>query len=260
MPLAEINGAKVAFDDTGSGETALVFSHGFLMDRSMFAPQIDALTDAFRCISWDERGHGETESDGPFTYWDSAEDLLELLDHLGIERAFLAGMSQGGFVSLRASILKPDRVAGLILIDTQAGPEEPNAVPLYESLFEDWRTNGPTEPVARSVAQIIIGDGPEAQPWIDKWLARDPRLVSEPFHALVEREDIHDRLSEIHAPAIVIHGSQDAAIPIDKAERLCEGLPNCEGVHVIDGGTHASNVTHPEEATTLIRDFLERNS
>jgi 3-oxoadipate enol-lactonase len=260
MPTIEINEARIAFDDTGGSGPAVVFSHGFLMDRSMFAPQIAALSDAFRCISWDERGHGDTRSDGSFSYWDSAEDLLGLLDHLGIESAFLVGMSQGGFLSLRGAILKPDRVLGLALIDTQAGAEEPNAVPLYESLFEDWRTNGPSEAVARSVAQIIIGDGPEAAPWIEKWLARDPNLVYEPFQALVGREDIHDRLNEIEAPAIVIHGSQDAAIPVSKAERLCEGIRRCEGVKVIDGGTHASNVTHPDEATSIIRDFLERHS
>ena len=84
-------------------------------------------------ITWDERGFGDTEYDGePFTYWDSAADCLGLLDHLGIDRAVVGGMSQGGFVSLRAALTAPERVRGLILIDTQAGQRGrrgPPAVP-----------------------------------------------------------------------------------------------------------------------------------
>jgi pimeloyl-ACP methyl ester carboxylesterase len=260
MPVAEINDATIAYADTGGEGTAVVFSHGFLMDRSMFDAQVAALSERYRCVAWDQRGHGDTESEGPFTFWDSATDLLGLLGHLNIESAILVGMSQGGFLSQRAALLKPESVLGLVLIDTQAGPEEPNTIPLYEALFEDWLTNGPTAPVAQSVAQIIIGDGPEAQPWIEKWLARDPKAVTEPFKALIGREDIHDRLGEIACPALVIHGSIDAAITIDKAQRLCDGLANCDGLEVIEGGSHASNVTHPEAATAIIRGFLDRHS
>ena len=110
----------------------MILSHGFLMDREMFVHQVDALAGEFRVITWDERGFGETESDGkPFTYWDSAKDCLGLLDHLDIDRAVLGGMSQGGFLSLRAALLAPERVRALVLIDTQAGVEDPERLPAY---------------------------------------------------------------------------------------------------------------------------------
>jgi pimeloyl-ACP methyl ester carboxylesterase len=64
----------------------------------------------------------------PFTYWDSANDLAALLQNLGVERAVLVGMSQGGYLSLRAALAHPDLVQGLILIDTQAGTENPDLV------------------------------------------------------------------------------------------------------------------------------------
>src|SRR6202050_918870 len=126
MPFAKVNGQRIRFDDSGGSAPPVILSHGFLMDREMFAPQVQALAPDFRVITWDERGFGETEFDGePFSYWDSAADCLGLLAHLGVDRAVLGGMSQGGFLSLRAALLAPERVRALVLMDTQAGHEEP---------------------------------------------------------------------------------------------------------------------------------------
>src|SRR4051812_23926608 len=109
MPYAEVNGQRIRYEDTGGEGPAVILAHGFLMDREMFAPQLDALSPEFRAVAWDERGFGETEFDGkPFTYWDSAKDLLGLMDALGIDSAVVGGMSQGGFVSLRAALLAPE--------------------------------------------------------------------------------------------------------------------------------------------------------
>ncbi len=150
MPNAAVNGTEISYADTGGDGPAVVLSHGILMDQSMFAPQVQALAPEFRVITWDQRGHGRdqrghggTPAHGPFSYWDSARDLLGLLDHVGVERAVLGGMSQGGFVSLRAALLAPDRVRGLILIDTQAGQEDPAVAGAYEQLHAVWREQGP---------------------------------------------------------------------------------------------------------------------
>ena len=139
MAFAEVNGQRIRFEDSGGDGPAVILSHGFLMDREMFAPQVDALASAFRVITWDERGFGETQFDGrPFTYWDSARDCLALLDHLQIDRAVLGGMSQGGFLSMRAALLAPERVAALVLIDSQAGVEDPERLPAYRQMQEIW--------------------------------------------------------------------------------------------------------------------------
>ena len=84
MPFADVNGQHLYFEDSGGDGAAVIFSHGFLMDHEMFEPQVAALAPEFRCITWDERGFGQTEATAPFTYWDSAADCLALLDHLGI--------------------------------------------------------------------------------------------------------------------------------------------------------------------------------
>ncbi|MFI5040732.1 MAG: alpha/beta fold hydrolase, partial [Acidimicrobiales bacterium] len=169
MPIAEINGHPLYFEETGSGPP-VVFSHGFLMDHEMFAPQVAALSSEFRCITWDERGFGQTPAGGPFTYWDSAADVLAHLTHLGIERAALAGMSQGGFLSLRAALTAPDRVKALVLIDTQAGVEAADALPAYEAMNLEWKTNGPAA-VQETIAGLILGEGVDPEPWYAKWTA-----------------------------------------------------------------------------------------
>src|SRR5580700_7179863 len=107
MPTAAIDGIQVNYADSGGHGPALVLSHGYLMDASMFDAQVAALAPEYRVITWDQRGHGGTPAPGPFTYWDSARDVLALLGHLGIERAVLGGMSQGGVVSLRGTMVGP---------------------------------------------------------------------------------------------------------------------------------------------------------
>ncbi len=257
MPFADVNNQRIRFDDSGGDGPAVILSHGFLMDREMFAHQIDALAGEFRVIAWDERGFGETESDGkPFTYWDSAKDCLGLLDHLDIDRAVLGGMSQGGFLSLRAALLAPERVRALVLIDTQAGVEDPERLPAYLHMQKTWLEVGPVDELAEAIANLIIGDPVLNEVWIAKWRALPRESMRAPGDCLFNRDDISERLGEISCPAIVFHGTADQSIEMELAEKLCHGLSGCEGVVRIEGAPHASNLTHPDEVNGPLLQFL----
>ena len=249
MASADVNGQRINFEDTGGSGPAVIFSHGFLMDRTMFEPQVAALTPGFRCITWDERGFGGTAATGPFTYWDSANDALALLDHLSVDAAFFVGMSQGGFVSLRAALTAPDRVRGLGLIDTQSGVEAAETRPIYEAMVDDWTTNGPHDELAAAVASIIFGGGYDASAWIAKWQAGDKAAIREPFTTLMGRDDVTSRLGEITAPTIIFHGEEDAAIAMAHAELVR-----------IPGAGHASNLSHPDAVNGPLIEFLRKNS
>src|SRR5437879_13819982 len=108
MSDADINRQRIRFDDTGGDGPPVILAHGFLMDRTMFAPQVSALSGEFRVITWDERGFGETEFDGkPFTYWDSAGDCLGLLDHLGIAKAVVGWLVEGGLRLVCGGLVAP---------------------------------------------------------------------------------------------------------------------------------------------------------
>jgi 3-oxoadipate enol-lactonase len=257
MPFADINGQRIRFDDTGGDGLPVILSHGFLMDREMFAPQCDALAPEFRVVTWDERGFGETEFDGePFTYWDSAQDCLGLLDHLRIEQAVLGGMSQGGFLSLRAALLAPERVRALVLIDTQSGVEDPERLPAYRQMQATWLEGGPVDELAQAIASLIIGDPVLSEPWIAKWRKLPRESMRAPADTLFDHDDITDRMGEISCPAIVFHGTADQSIELEKGKALCQALSGCTGVIVIDGAPHASNLTHPDEVNGPLREFL----
>lgn len=255
--MAEVNGATLAYDDTGGDGPVVVLSHGFLMDRTMFDDQVAVLRGAYRVITWDERGFGDTVYDQqPFTFWDSAHDCLGLIDHLGVERAVFGGMSQGGFIALRIALLAPERIRGLVLLDTQAGPEDAEVVPLYQGMIDAWVADGPTDELAEASASLIIGEPGLSATWMAKWRARPAESLRNPGQALLEREDITDRLGEISAPALVVHGTADVSISMDKADALAAGLAGCAGVVPVDGGTHAANMTHPGPVNDAILAFL----
>lgn len=259
MPTAVVNGVSISYSDTGGDGPVVVLSHGYLMDSEMFGPQVQALAPHYRVITWDERGFGGTTATGPFSYWDSASDLLGLLDRLGIGRAVLGGMSQGGFVSLRAALSAPDRVRALILIDSQAGQENPDIAPAYEQLEQTWLEQGPA-PVQDVVASIILGPpgGPvDYAPWFAKWARADREELRLAFRCLMDRDDITGSLGEISCPALILHGTADAAIPMARAEAVRDGLAGPATLVQVEGGSHASNLSHPDQVNSAILAFLQ---
>jgi len=245
MPLHKINEQWIHYEDTGGELAPIVLAHGLLMDGEMFAPQLEARGPKCRIITWDARCHGETETtNDPFTYWDLADDLLGLLDHLGIEKAVIGGMSQGGFSAMRFALQHPERVSALILLGTQAGIEDPEKVAKYNVMLDVWEADGLNDQLAEMIASIILGNNwPGRHQWIAKWRQWPRSLLRPAFNALVGRDDIHDRLGEIKAPTLVIHGTADAAVDIDVAQRLCSELANCHPLIAVEGGGHACNLS-----------------
>ncbi len=256
MPVAAVNGQRIAYDDTGGDGPAVLFSHGFLMDRTMFADQVAALSDRYRCITWDERGFGDTPVDGPFTYWDSADDAVALLDHLGIDRAVFAGMSQGGYLSLRAALAHPERVRALVLIDSGVHMDDEETLAGYRGMIEHWLSDEPLGDVGTFVAGLILGEPSLMEKWVAIWESRDRSTIRHPAECLLGRDDIGDRVGEITCPVLIVHGEQDQAIPIDTARKLCADLPDCRGLVAVPGAAHAPNMTHPDIVNAALADFL----
>ena len=257
MPFADVNGQHIYFEDSGGEGAAVIFSHGFLMDHEMFDPQVQELSDEFRCVTWDERGFGQTVASGPFNYYDSAADCLALLGYLGADQAVLAGMSQGGFLSLRAALMEPARVKALVLIDTQAGVENPEARRGYDAMRDEWLANGPGN-VQDAIAGLILGGDVDPGPWFAKWarLPRDSFALA--YECLVGRDDFTARLGEITCPAVVFHGTLDQAIEMPDAEALGAGLPHCEDLVKVEGAAHAGNLSHPDQVNPRLREFLRK--
>ena len=260
MPFAAINGQRIFYQDSGAADKpALVFSHGLLMDHTMFDPQVQAFQADYRCICWDERGHGQTATPGhstPFSYYDSAADVVALLDHLGVDQAVLVGMSQGGYLSLRCALKYPQRVRALVLIDTQAHTEDPALMPHHMALVQRWMEHGLQPEMADSVESFILGQGWDGAPaWKAKWAQVDTANLLQNFTTLGQRDDISAQLSNIHVPALVIHGELDKAIVPQRAQQMAQQLPQSQWVEIAGAG-HAANLTHPKPVNAAIRKFL----
>jgi len=258
MPHATLNGQKIWYEDTGGSGPPVLWSHGFLMDREMFAPNIEALSPRYRSIAWDQRGFGKTgPASGPFTYWDSARDALALLDHLGIPSAVLVGMSQGGFLSMRAALLEPRKVKALGLIDTRSGLDAREVIESFHGLRQEWLANGCAN-LKGMLAELLMGKGYDPAPWIAKWEKIPRESMGWPTDELAGRDDITPRPGEIACPAIVFHGDADIAIEIAHGEALARALPNCKGFVRVPGAGHAPNLTHPQWVNPPLADFLAR--
>src|SRR5438132_9221571 len=173
MPEFDRDGWKLYYEDTGGDGPPIVLVHGLLMDHTMFDPQVEALRDRYRVVAPDLRGHGRSAHRiEDYTQWDLMEDHVALLDRLGIDRAMWGGVSQGGFQSLRAALRHPDRVAGLILIDTQAGAEDEVKAPMYEAFAEVVATGGWTEHILENSCRSMFGTSASQElmrHWKDRW-------------------------------------------------------------------------------------------
>src|SRR6266513_465 len=166
-------------------------------------------------------------------------------------------LSQGGFISLRFALRYPDRTAGLVLIDTQSGQEDPDKAQQYDVMHDVWTGSGPSDQLLDMVAAIIVGNKrPESATWIAKWRSLDPAKLTYIYRTLMDRDDITGRLGEIRVPAVVIHGTEDVAIDISMAEKLCANLSACRGLVRVEGAGHSSNITHPEPVNKAIEEFL----
>lgn len=262
MPYACLENSGVQdiyYEDTGGPGPVLVFSHGFLMDHTMFAPQVAAFRDRYRCITWDQRGHGLTATDrlSPFTFYDSANDLANLLDYLGISQAVLFGMSQGGYLTLRAAITNPSIASALVLIDTQAAKMNTDHLKGNHGLLVQWLQNGLTPDLATAIAnEILKSNWPGADVWKQKWANTKLVNLIASFNTLIDRDDISVDIMAIQQPSLILYGQYDAAVPFSAIQAMASALPHATLFEVLGAG-HASTLTNPDEANPAIKAFLE---
>ncbi|RJO70678.1 alpha/beta hydrolase [Nocardia panacis] len=262
MPyVSSADRVRIFFTDSGGSGRPVVFGHGFFMDSVMFGPQAAHLiARGFRVLCWDARGHGATKSDPdvPFTYWDSARDLLAVMDAAGIHRATLAGMSQGGYVALRVALLAAERVEALVLFDTEAGASTTAEKASYRELFAAW-TN-PEVPLDfladRLAPRLIGGTSTDHGLWRAKWAASDRGAIRAAAECLVERDCLLDRLAEIACPALVLRGEFDESSTATKSEALAVGLRGAGPVVTVRGAGHAPNWTHPAAVNQVLAGFV----
>jgi pimeloyl-ACP methyl ester carboxylesterase len=248
VPFAAVNGQQVWYQDSGGPRPAILFAHAFGMDSSSLHRQVELLSREFRCVRWDARGFGNTVTDGAeFDFWQQAADGTALLAHLGIDSAIWLGLSQGGFIALRAALRHPERVSALILIDTMAGIDDDQSREAKARFMGRWAEQGLTPKFISGFLRTTLG--PEVEPppgLVESMHLIEPTALGQALRCMLGRETLADRLSEITVPALVIHGECDGTIPLARAEQMRQALAADAPLIVIPSAGHCACVSHPD--------------
>ena len=263
MPTRPINGAQIYYEDVGTGPETIVFSHGLLMSGAMFDAQVQALSQRYRCISYDHRGQARSEVTETGYDMDSlTDDAAALIRELAAVPCHFVGLSMGGFVGMRLAIRHPDLLKSLTLMDTSADPEpEQNRGP-YRRLAFIGRWFG-FRPVMKPLMKIMFGQTFLADPrlaevrarWRSHLLQLDKVGTSRAAHGVIDRDGVYDHLGRIDTPTLVLVGDEDVATVPAKAERMHQAITGSKLV-VIPGAGHSSSIEQPALVTRAIEDFL----
>ena len=275
--FVNVNGARLRVDVQGEGPT-IIAHHGapglgtHATPKRAFAP----LADAYRIVTFDARGSGESDTTPPFTHAQWVADVDALRAHVGVEQIVMTGGSYGGYVALEYTLAHPDRVSHLILRDTSASrrfetmarrnalaraAEFPDITEeLLDMLFEG---RVPDDETMRSAYATIA-------PLYDA--NSDPQKAAERVASAIFRADTHnqafagnlpsydltDRLHEIRVPTLIVVGRHDWITPVAASEEIAAGIPNAELV-IFEHSGHSPQLEENERFVAVVRDFLTRH-
>ncbi|HEY1325158.1 MAG TPA: alpha/beta hydrolase [Streptosporangiaceae bacterium] len=265
MGTVAVNGISLAYDDSGGGEP-LVLVHGHPFDRSMWRPQIAALTGSkWRVIAPDLRGLGGSSlgpADGP-PPWDSyAKDIAGLLDRLGVDAAVIAGLSMGGQVALEFRRLSPGRARALVLADTFAQTDPPQRKQWRYDLADRLEREGmggyAQEVLPKMIAPYNIAAMPGVAGHVLTMMrGAPPAGAAAALRSRAERPDYTGLLPAIDVPVLVVVGRDDEFTPIADAEFMRKHIGDAALV-IIDGAGHMPNLEREAEFNDALQAFLSR--
>jgi pimeloyl-ACP methyl ester carboxylesterase len=265
--LFKSQGVKVGYDVVGEGETTLALFHAYPLSRGQWRAQAEALATQFvlRVVTPDLTGCGESSDRADvITMERMASDARALFDELARGRAdqrvILGGVSLGGYVSLAAMRLYPERVAGLILGDTRASADTPEGKVSREATAAFVLNSGAAALFNRDAPRLLS----------NRALTREPDLVAyvrslaevnqagglaAVARGMGQRPDSTQLLPNITCPTLVLVGEQDVITPIADARLLFERIPHAELAVITDAG-HLANLEQPAAVTQRIAMFL----
>ena len=264
MALVENQGVAIFFEDVGAG-APVVLGHSFLCSGKMWREQVPALARKFRVINLDLRGHGRSgEVKRSFSLYDVVSDVVAVLDRLSIEKAVWCGLSIGGMVALRAALTRPQRVSGLILLDTDADAETAIRKLKYYAMGVGTRLLG-VGPFLPSIVRLMFGATTRRQnrALVNEWKREFSGLqvpsVLRGLEALMRRDSLVARLEEVRVPALVLVGEEDRSLPPVLSRRIHAFLRGSTFVEIPAAG-HLSALEQPAQVTEAILGFLEAHA
>ncbi len=254
------NGIEINCVIEGAGPW-VTMSHSLACNLSMWDPQMKALTQHYKVLRFDTRGHGASSApEGPYTLEQMADDVHGLFAALGIKRTHWVGLSMGGMIGETYALKYPGVFQSMVLADTTSR-RPPNAAQMWGDRVRIAREQGMGPLVEGTLGRWFTEPYRKAHPEVMARIGADIRNTPVPGFTgcceAIAKIDVLDRLKEIDCPALVIVGDQDHGTPPEMAKQIQANLRGSE-LLIIESAAHVSNVEQPEIFTKAMMDFLGR--
>jgi pimeloyl-ACP methyl ester carboxylesterase len=247
--------------ESGRGP-AVVLLHAFPLNASMWAAQREALSGSWRVLCPDQRGFGGTRlgHDEP-SLDEVADDVAAMLDAKKVDTAVVGGLSMGGYVAMAFLRRHPERVRGLVLADTKAAADPPEAAANRLRIADAVVEAGSSALLADEVLPKLTGDTTKSsRPLVQGRIkatveTAPPPAVAWAQRAMAARPDSFETLRGVSVPALVVVGEEDALSPVSDAEAMAAALPDARLVTIPEAG-HLTAMEAPEAFNAALTEFL----
>jgi 3-oxoadipate enol-lactonase len=257
-----VNNLVVGYTDHGSElSPVIIFIHGFPLNKTMWDSQVDALKEDYRVISYDIRGHGESDTGSDdFSIELFVADLLHLMEELKIEKASLCGLSMGGYIALLAIENYPEHFDALVLCDTNCIADPPLVKQKRLDTIQQIKSFGVERYVNNSIENLFAPQSftthKEAVSAVKEMILNTTeQSLSKTLLALSQRKATCSKLSEITLPVHFIVGEEDKITPPKAAELMHQKIKN-SSIHLIPHAGHLSNLESPDEFNEQLKTFF----
>src|SRR6266853_2847269 len=260
MARVKVNGVELNYQESGSGPETIVFSHGLLMDHTMFAPQRAVFEKQYRVIAYDHRAQGESEDPGSGYDVDTlTQDSAALIQTLKAAPCHFAGLSMGGFIGMRLAAHFPQLVRTLTLMNTTVEKEKLSNRIRYGFLAQLVKLIGPAPFTPIAVKELFgrtTHHNTEKRAMLDEWTAKlraRPKNIARSLQAVMNRRAFRStEMAAIGCPTLIITGEDDTAQPPRNSESLAAGIRGARVVS-IPGAGHSSSLEAPEAVIAAMR-------
>jgi pimeloyl-ACP methyl ester carboxylesterase len=248
--------------DEGNG-TPIILLHGFPLSSEIWSTAVDRLLDDFRVLAPDLRGHGLSDKpEGSYSMDTLGDDVIQIADHAGADRFVLGGHSMGGYAALRVADRFPDRLLGLIFVDSRAEADGDEGKAKRIGAINKIRAEGKHAFLNDFLPNLVGPTTKSRNPGVLNLIRGIASYVPDHVLAsclkgLMERPDSRDLLLRIRVPALVIVGEEDTLTPPSAAEALADGIADSE-LLVLPGVGHTPSVEAPAAVAEAIHRFAGR--
>lgn len=263
------NDIQLACHTYGKGDPLLLI-HGFPFDHTMWELQIEALSGSCHVIAPDLRGYGgssmlDTDATVGVDMGTYAADLGDVLDSLEVvEPVILCGFSMGGYILWQFANRYPERVKAIILCDTRAAGDSPEASAGRVKMAETIADTG-VDPLVEGLtpkllAENTLAERPEIVEQVKTMIQEaSPAAIASSQRGMARRPDVRNQLGTYDWPALVLCGIEDKISPLDEMREIASQLPQAKFIEVADSG-HMTVLENPKAVNAALRDFIDEVS